>query len=65
MMVSVKHLKTKASFQKGFRPSGRLEASTLVTERQSRMMKDIDSIMLRSRMPKRGDTRMISMKLKS
>jgi hypothetical protein len=65
MMVSVKHLKTKASFQKGLRPSGNASFKTLVTDRQSRMMKPIDKIMLNSRIPNRGETLMSSTKPKS
>lgn len=55
IMVSVKHLKTNASFQNGLSPSGKACRIILVTERQSKIMKAMDKVMARSRMPKRGD----------
>lgn len=54
--MSVKHLKMKASFQKGFMPSGSEEEKTAVTEQMSTMMKATLRSMAARRMPKRGDT---------
>ena len=65
IIVSVKHLNTNASFQNGFKPSGRACLITLVTERQSRIMKQIDKAMLSIRMPNRGDCLTNSMIWKS
>ncbi len=62
MMLSVKHLNTKANFQKGLMtPMG----ITGVTERMSTMMLIMLRLMQRSKMPNRGETWTISTKRSS
>lgn len=61
IIVSVKHLKMKASFQKGFMPSGIEVEKTAVTEQMSTMMKARERSIATRRIPKRGDTLINSM----
>ena len=65
IIVSVRSLKTKESFQKGLSPSGRMDWKASVTESISTIVKMIEKIMATSMIPKRGEMYMSSKYLKS